>query len=90
MDITSSTDATPPLGMYMCVYTKHTSTITCNLCLYLLSLQLVTFLLLSSYLPVQVKSYARVSNQRNENDKGYVSIFIGSIFYLDRITNWIL
>ena len=43
----------------------------------------MTFLLLSSYLPVQVKSYARVSNQRNENDKGYVSIFY-RIHFLSR------
>ena len=33
------------------------------------------FLTLSSHLPVQVKSYARMNGQRNENDKGYVSFF---------------
>ena len=54
----------------------------CNLSLYLLSLQLVTFLLLSFHLPVQVKSYARVNKQRNENDKGYVSIN-----YFHHVTN---
>ena len=65
--------------------------LSCNLCLYSLSLQLVTFLLLSSHLPVQVKSYARVNKQRNENDKGYVSInyfhhVTNSYYKLDTLT----